>query len=51
MSLDERLDQLAALLEQDIPLPICAERMGYAAKSTVYALFMIMRKRLGPQAK
>lgn len=48
---DERLDELAALLEQDIPLRTCCDRLGYAAPGSVYALFAEMRRRLGPQAR
>ena len=50
MGLTERLDQFAALLEQDLPIPVIAERMGIG-KGYGYALLDKIRERLGPQAR
>ncbi|MEO7666998.1 MAG: hypothetical protein ABIU97_08210 [Dehalococcoidia bacterium] len=50
LTVEERLDQLALLLERDLPLVVCAERMQIG-DTYVYRLFSEMCERLGEQAR
>ena len=45
----EKLDRFAALLEQDLPISVIAQRMG-VSRGAAQNLLIAIRKRLGPQA-